>query len=240
MRPRWPVQGRLVPEAEADSKSCWTGPPASIGRPGWSSLPPPLPLSSSWPSPMFLINMISLGSNLFSKVWKGSLKNELTSKLSCRLRAQVIGPCIMDGGTTGASKRVMSSSPPTSHPTRCHPYQWWRVGGLRVLVLLEWRFAGRALVEALQYHSRWCVLLSPWREDRRRRKHVPCCEIHVSHCLLHNGSFDLISTMDSVIVGEGKRLRRMNRNFRFVATQFVGIHTTKSSGFCPIHVIIAC
>jgi hypothetical protein len=90
-------------------------------------------------------------------------------------------------------------------------------------------FARRALVEALQYHSRWCVLLSPQREDRRRRKHEPCREIHVSHCLLHNGSFDLISTMDSIIIGEEKHLRWMNRNFRFVPTQFVGIHTTKLS-----------
>jgi hypothetical protein len=95
-------------------------------------------------------------------------------------------------------------------------------------------------VEALQYHSRWCVLLSPRREDWRQQKHEPCCEIHVSHCLLHNGSFDLVSTMDSIIIGEEKCLRRMNRNFRLVAPQFMGIHTTKSSGFRPVHVIVAC
>jgi hypothetical protein len=109
-RPEWPIQGKLVLEAEADSKSCWTGPPASIGCLGWSLLPPPLPLSTSWPSPMFLTNITSLCRNLFSKVWKGPLKNELTSKLSCHLRARVIGPCIIDGGIVGAPERVMSSS----------------------------------------------------------------------------------------------------------------------------------
>jgi hypothetical protein len=67
-RPGWLVQGRLVLETEADLNSCWAKPPTSIGRPGWSSSPPPLPLSSSWPSPIFLINITSLGSNLFSKV----------------------------------------------------------------------------------------------------------------------------------------------------------------------------
>jgi hypothetical protein len=37
--------------------------------------------------------------------------NELTSKLSYRLRVRVIGPpCIMDGGTAGASKGVIYSS----------------------------------------------------------------------------------------------------------------------------------
>ena len=65
---------------------------------------------SSWPYPMFLINITSLGSNLFSKVWKGLLKNELTSKLSCHLWAQVNGPCIMVGGSAGASEGVISSS----------------------------------------------------------------------------------------------------------------------------------
>jgi hypothetical protein len=75
-------------------------------------LPPPLPLSSSWPSPIFLRNITLLDSNLFSKVWKGSLKNELTFKFSCRIRAWVIGPCMMVGGSAGASEEAMSSSHP--------------------------------------------------------------------------------------------------------------------------------
>jgi hypothetical protein len=33
MRPERPFYGRLVLEAEADSKSCWTGPLACVGRP---------------------------------------------------------------------------------------------------------------------------------------------------------------------------------------------------------------
>ena len=110
MRPGWPVYVRLVLEVEADSKSCWTGPSAFVGRPCWSSLPPYLPPSSSWLSPIFLRNITSLGSSLFSKVWKGSLKNELTSKFSSRIRARVIGPCILFGASTGASEGVMSSS----------------------------------------------------------------------------------------------------------------------------------
>ena len=59
---------------------------------------------------MFLSKITSLGSSLFSKVWKGSLKNELTYKLSWRIRAWVIGPCITVGGSAGTSKGVMSSS----------------------------------------------------------------------------------------------------------------------------------
>ena len=31
-------------EAKADSKSCWTGPPVHVGRPCWSSSPPPCPV----------------------------------------------------------------------------------------------------------------------------------------------------------------------------------------------------
>jgi len=109
MRPEWPVYCRLVLEAKTDSKSCWTGPPACVGRPCLSSSPPPLPISSSWPYPIFLSNITSLGSNQFSKVWKGSLKDKLTSKFSCHIRAQVIGPCIMVGGSAGASEGVISS-----------------------------------------------------------------------------------------------------------------------------------
>jgi hypothetical protein len=73
-------------------------------------LPLSLPSSSSWPSPMFLRNITSLGSSLFSKVWKRSLKNELTSKFSWCIRARVIELCILVGGSVGASEEVMSSS----------------------------------------------------------------------------------------------------------------------------------
>jgi hypothetical protein len=73
-------------------------------------LPLSLPPSSLWPSPIFLRNITSLGSSIFSKVWKGSLKNELTSKFSWRIRAQVIGPCMLVGGSVGASEGVMSLS----------------------------------------------------------------------------------------------------------------------------------
>ena len=65
-------------------------------------------------------------------------------------------------------------------------------------------FARKTLVEALLYDSGCRVLLLPQREDRRRWKRERCCEIHVSHCLLHNESLDLISIMDSVMVGERK------------------------------------
>ena len=39
--PGWLVYGRLILEAEADSNSCWTGPPVCVGRPCWSSSPQP-------------------------------------------------------------------------------------------------------------------------------------------------------------------------------------------------------
>ena len=64
-------------------------------------------------------------------------------------------------------------------------------------------FARKTLVEALLYDLGWCVLLSPRKKDWRLRK-CERCEIHVSHCLLHNESLDLISIMDSVMVGERK------------------------------------
>jgi hypothetical protein len=35
---------------------------------------------------------------------------QITSKFSCRIQAWVFGPCIIVGGSAGASERVMSSS----------------------------------------------------------------------------------------------------------------------------------
>ena len=67
------------------SKSSWTGPPAYVGRPCWSSPPPHLPPSLTWPSSMFLNRITPLGSNLFSKLYKGSFKNEVTYKFSCHI-----------------------------------------------------------------------------------------------------------------------------------------------------------
>ena len=68
---------------------------------------------------MFLSRITSLGSSLFSKIWKGSLKNELTSKLSWRIRARVIGPCMTVGGSAGTSEGVMSSSVHELAPSTC-------------------------------------------------------------------------------------------------------------------------
>ena len=110
MRPGHPFYCSLVLKAEVDSKSSWTGPPACL-RSCWSFSPPHLSPCTSRPSPMFLSKITSLGSNLFSKLWKGSLRNELTSKFNHCSRARVVGPCIMVGGSTGATKGVMPSSP---------------------------------------------------------------------------------------------------------------------------------
>ena len=108
---------RLVLKPEMGSNFSWTGPPPweiRIGCTCWTSSSPWLVcdgvMSSSWPSHMFLSKITSLGSSLFSKVWKGSLKNELSCKLSWRILAQVIGPCMTVGGSAGTSEGVMSSS----------------------------------------------------------------------------------------------------------------------------------
>ena len=91
MRPGHPFYCSLVLKAEVDSKSSWTGPPACLRHSCWSFSPPHLSPCTSRPSPMFLSKITSLGSNLFSKLWKGSLRNELTSKFNHRSRARVVG-----------------------------------------------------------------------------------------------------------------------------------------------------